>query len=472
MSTAVNEHKPSLLRRVLVICVPILIVVGFFVAMQTIVALKKEPEEKRRPFNTLAVMADYAVKEDVFLTVNAQGEAQPSIEIDLVPEVGGKIIYVSPNFVQGGIIKKGETLIRIDTRDYDVALIRAKAGVAQAQQILAREVAEGDVAARDYEDLGIGGTPSPLALRIPQRQQAEASLQAAQAEVQAAELQLTRTSVRAPFDGRVKSKSSDIGKFVSPGSPLGRIFSADIIEVRLALSDADLSKLDLPLAFAAKSRKDAPKVELSAVVAGKRRLWDGSIMRTDSTYDTQTRALFAIVEVFDPYGKGASEDGVPLAPGLFVDAKIIGKSYENVIVIPRDGLRPANKVYVVNDKGKSQIRDVEVIDTNSKRAIISSGIEGGELVILSPMEESRTTMTLKALDINDPSNVLVDPPEPEWMKKAAEKKAAEAEDGKKKKKKRGKDADTDGPPKRKSDESKAGTDTGSSDNSTAGGGDN
>lgn len=470
MSSTVTPHKPSILRRLLVIGIPILIIVGFIVAMNIIIAMNKKPEEKRKPFTTLAVMADYAVQDDVFLVVDAQGEAQPRTEIDLVPEVGGKIVYVSPSFVQGGIIKKGETLIRIDPRDYDIALIRAKASVAQAQQNLVREIAEGDVAVRDYEDLGIGGAPSDLAMRKPQRQQAEAALQAAQAEVQAAELQLTRTSVRAPFAGRVKSKNSDIGKFVSPGSTLGRIFSTDVVEVRLALSDADLSKVNLPLAFAATSRADAPKVELSAVIAGQRRMWDGRIMRTDGTYDTQTRALFAIVEVVDPYGKGASEDGVPLAPGMFVDAKIVGKTYENMIVIPRDGLRPGDKVYVVNDKGKSQIRDVGVVDTNAQRAVISSGLEVGELVILSPMEESRTAMTLKVLDVNDPKTVLVDPPEPEWMKKAREEKEAAAKDGKKKKR-GGKGSDKDAPLKKKpdADTEKSGADN--TDKSAATGGD-
>jgi len=115
-------------------------------------------------------------------------------------------------------------------------------------------------------------------------------------------------------------------------------------------------------------------------------------MRTDSTYDTATRALFAIAEVADPYGAGASKDGVPLAPGLFVDADISGKSFDNVITIPR--------------------------------AVLTGGVEVGELVVLSPMERSRTEMTLKVLDVNDPETVLVDPPKPEWMKKR------EAEDGK------------------------------------------
>jgi len=431
------------------IVIPIFIVIGFIVATQAIIAMNKKPEEKKRPFNTLAVMADYAVMDDVQLAVTTQGESRPRTEIDLVPEVGGKIVYVSPNFIEGGIIRKGETLIRIEDADYKVAVVRAQASVAQAEQTLIREKAEGEIARRDYEELG-RGTPSPLALRQPQQAQAQAALQAAQAEVDSMKLQLTRTAVRAPFTGRVRTKNSDLGQYVTPGRTLGRIFSTDVIEVRLPLTDNDLAKMNLPLAYVAKDRASAPDVKLSATVAGQRRNWTGKIMRTDSAYDTQTRALFAIAEVFDPYGKGASENGVPLAPGLFVDAEVRGKTYESVITIPRDGLRPGDKVYVVDDKGKSEIRDVSVIDTDVSRAVISSGLETGELVILSPMEESRTAMTLKVLDINDPKKVLVDPPKPDWLVKREEaEKAAEAKgDGKKKRDKKGEGDQT---PKKKSD---------------------
>jgi len=423
------KKKSSFIRRLLIILIPILIIIGFVVTTAVIIKLNEKPEEKKRPFNTLAVMADYAVQDNVQLTVSAQGEARPRTEIDLVPEVGGKIVYVSPNFIEGGIIRKGETLIRIEDADFKVALVRAQSSIAQAEQVLIREQAEGEIARRDYEELG-RGEPSALALRQPQQAQAQASLQLAQAEMEAAKLQLTRTEVKAPFTGRVRAKSSDLGQFVSPGRTLGRIFSTDVIEVRLPLTDNDLSKMDLPIAYVAKDRAAAPNVKLSAIIAGQRQYWDAKLMRTNSTYDTQTRALSAIVEVFDPYGKGKSQNGVPIAPGLFVDAEIGGKLFEDVILLPRDGLRPGNKVYVVNDKGKSDIRDVAVIDTDAKQAVLSSGVEAGELIVLSPMEESRTAMTLKVLDVNNPKNILVDPPKPEWMKKK------EAEEGKDKKKKR------------------------------------
>jgi RND family efflux transporter MFP subunit len=396
-----------------------LVLVGLIVIAIIWIGMNEKPEEQRRSFNTLAVMGAPAYSDNVQLTIETQGEARPQIEIDLVPEVGGKIVYVSPNFIEGGVFKKGETLVRIDDSNTQVAKIRAQAAVAQAEQALAREIAEGEIARRDFEELG-RGQPSDLALRIPQRLQAEASLQAAKADLQNAELQLSRTKVVAPFSGRVRSKASDVGQFVSPGARLGRIFSTDIVEVRLPLTDTDLARVDLPIAYNATSREEAPQVKLSGVIGGQLQEWTGQIMRTDSTYDVQTRALFAIVEVKDPYGTGASQNGVPLAPGLFVDAQILGKTIEGAIVISRDGLRPQDEVYVVDDKGQAEIRQTVVLDTNPERAVLASGVDVGELVVISPMERSRTAIPLRVLDPNDPQKIIVEPPEPEWMKRARE----------------------------------------------------
>jgi len=449
---------------ILILAIPILIIIGFIVVTRIVVEANKKPKERTRSFNTLAVLADYARTDDVQLKVSAQGEVRPQIEIDLVPQVGGQIINVSRNFIQGGTFKKGEVLLQIEPADFEIAVIQAESDVALAEQNLIREVAEGDIARRDYEELG-RGTPTALALREPQRAQAEAAVKAAKGRLQTARLQLERTKVRAPFDGRVRAKSSDIGQFVSPGARLGQIFSTDVIEVRLPLTDNDLYKVDLPLAFSAKNRKDAPKVELSAIIAGETRYWTGHLMRTDSVIDVQTRALSAIVEVLDPYGAGRSEDGFPIAPGLFVDAAIDGRKFENVIIIPRDGLRPEDKVYLSDDKGKVQIRDVEVIDSNAERAVIGSGIADGELVVLSPMEPSRTRLNLRVSDVNDPTKILVEPPEPEWAKKAREAKEAKSEKlNEFRKKKAKKDGKEFKPFKKSSDDKK---DRGASDDKTA-----
>ena len=437
------QGKGNAFHKAMIILIPFLIIAGFIIVTIVTIKANQKPKERRRNFNTLAVMADYAVRDNVQLSVTTQGEARPQTEIDFVPQVGGKIVYVSPNFIEGGIFKKGEVLIRLEDADFKVAMVRAEANVAQAQQTLVREIAEGEIARQDYAELG-SGNASALALREPQRKQAEAGLQASMAELEGAKLQLTRTEVRAPFSGRVRTKNSDLGQFVSPGFSLGRIFSTDVVEVRLPLTDNDLSKIDLPIAYVAPSRQAAPKVSLSAVIAGKKQVWEGRIMRTDPVYDTQTRALFAIAEVSDPYGKGVSDNNVPLAPGLFVDAALSGKKFEDVIVLPRDGLRPEDEVYVVDDKGKVDVRQAQVLDTNADRAVLLSGVAPGELVVLSPLSKNRISITLKALDINDPSKVLVDPPKPEWQKKLEAENKEGADKGKKKKRRWGKKPKKDG----------------------------
>ena len=408
-NVGVNEEQTgSLIRKILVILIPILIILTAVVLAIVLVSSRKKPEVKKRGAPTLAVMATEAVSDNVQLTVNVQGETRPRTEIDLVPEVGGKITYVSPKFLGGGLFAKGDTLYRIDQSDYQVAVVRAEAAVARAQQVLVREKAESEIASKDWDDLGTGPA-SDLTLRKPQMLEAQAGLQSAQADLDNAKIRLGRTAVRAPFNGRVREKFADLGQYVNPGSRLGRIFATDITEVRLALSDADLTRLDIPIAYVAKTRESAPDVRITGTIGGQVREWPAKIMRTDSTFDTQTRSLFAIAEVVDPYGKGAAEGGYPLAPGMYVDAAISGKSLENVITIPRDGLRPENKVYVVNMEGVAESRSPIVLDANPQRAVLAGGIEPGELIILSPLEKSQISLKFKVLDVNDPSKVLVEP---------------------------------------------------------------
>ena len=405
----ISHQRGSILRIGLVLASLIAVLAFFWLATIALKKLYKKPEVKKRTRPVIAVMVDQARQDTVQLVVHVQGESSPRTEIDLVPEVAGKIVYVSPKFIDGGIFKKDDVLFRIDPSDYKVGVVRAEAAVARAEQALLREQKEGEIAAQDWEDLGGGKEASDLTLRKPQLKEAQANLQSARADLENAKIRLRRTEVRAPFNGRVRSKIADIGQYVGPGTRLGKIFSTDIAEVRLALSDTDIARLDLPLAYVARDRKNAPDVELSAIIGGQQRVWHGKIMRTSAAYDPQTRSIFAIAEVVDPYGKGAADQHYPLAPGLFVDANIQGKRLEHVIVIPRDGLRPEDQVYVVDKDGVAEARNVQVIDTSPTRAILSSGIEPGEYVIVSPLEKSQINLKFRALDVHDPSKVLIEP---------------------------------------------------------------
>ncbi len=415
-----DNHQGSTRRKttiILSLLAPILIFVFFVVMGNILKENSKQPEIQKRARPVLAVMASTAISDTVQLKVNVQGQSRPRTEIDLVPEVGGKIVSVSTKFISGGIFNKGDVLYRIDPSDYQVAVVRAEATVARAQQVLMREESEGAIAKLDWDDLGGGKDATALTLRHPQLLEAQASLQSAEADLENAQIRLRRTAVTAPFNGQVREKFADIGQFVNPGAKLGRIFSTDIAEVRLALSDADIARINLPLAYVAESRETAPDVKLSATIGGQLREWDGKIMRTDAAYDPLTRSMYAIAEVQDPYGVGAANGNFPLAPGLFVDAAIDGKTIENVIIIPRDALRPEDKVYTVDAEGIATSNDVTVVDTNPSRAVLLNGIAAGDLVIVSALEKAQISLTFRVLDINDPTKILIEPKKSEREKK-------------------------------------------------------
>ncbi len=389
-----SHRKKRTIGRVIFFFMPVIILlagVGGFVAL----GLKSPKAEKEdNEIKAVPVLVTSPSSEQVNLRVLTQGEVKARTEIDVVPQVGGKIEYISRSFLEGGIFKKGEVLIRIESADYDLRVVQAEATVAQAQQGLLREEAEAQIAARDWEELG-EGKASALTLRVPQLAQAKASLAAANASLADAKLQLGRTYIRAPFAGRVRTKGADVGQYVTPGARLGRIFSTDVVDVRLPLTDAELAKLDLPLAFVEDKNNPGPQVKLSAVVAGKPRVWDGRITRTDSAIDATTRVLFAFVEVKEPYGKG-SDDGMPLVVGLFVQADVQGRSLPNALVIPRQALRGNDKVYLADDESL-HIATVQIASSDRQNAIVTSGLSVDDKIITSPVRGATEGMKIETV---------------------------------------------------------------------------
>lgn len=360
------------------------------------IAMGGDKTEKREeaPVTAMPVLTETPKSENMQLTVITQGEVSPRTEIELVPQVGGKIDYISPSFVDGGFFHKGDLLIRVEQTDYTLGVVQADAQVAQAQQVLEQEQAEANLAAQDWKELG-RGEASALTLRKPQLAKARASLAAAKATLADARLALKRTEIRAPFTGRVRSKGADIGQYVTPGTRLGRIFSTGVVDVRVPLTDADLAKLGLPLAFTESKAHPGPDVTLSAIVGGEPRSWKGHITRTDSAIDPKTRQLYAFAEVKDPYGKGA-DNGMPLAVGLFVQAKIEGREVGNAMVIPRSALRGENKVFLAKDD-TLDIVTVTVASSDRNAAIVTSGLNLDDKVITSPVRGAAPGMKIRTV---------------------------------------------------------------------------
>jgi len=346
------------------------------------------PEPERRVPEVVAplVRVQPVTFETVQLTVASQGTVAPRTESRLVSEVAGRVEWVSPSFVSGGFFEQGEPLVRIDDHDFRQAVVRAEADVTRARLRLAQEEAEAEVARREWEDLG-QGEATPLTLRVPQVDDARATLAAAEAALQTARRDLERTEVRAPYVGRVRSKAVDLGQFVTVGTSLGSIYSVDYAEIRLPLPDQDLAFLDLPLVYRGNEGSNpGPKVTLSARFAGGDYSWTGRVVRTEGEIDAQSRLVHVVARVKDPYGRGANPDRPPLAAGMFVQAEIAGRAVPDVAVLPRAALRGTNEMLVVDDEDRLRIRAVDVLRTTSETVIVRGGLEAGERVCLSPLE--------------------------------------------------------------------------------------
>ena len=376
------------------ISLPIMIIVAGLGAYQLLTELKPLPQksdETRRPISVFIERVKYA---KVHSSVSTQGEVRAKTQVDIIAQVTGIVTSVSSEFIEGGKVKPGMPLISIERSDYYAAVRAAEARQASAEVLVLQANADADVARYQLRN----ETKAPdLALRKPQVAQAQANLRAANAELTQARLNLARTQVSLPFNGRIVDTAVALGQYVTPGTLIGQAFADDIVEIRLPLNDAQIATLDLPVGFIADA-DNAPLVSITSILANRHHRWLGSLQRLDATVDPSTRMLFGTAQVLDPYGQGASKIGMPLAVGLFVSAKIAGPTLENVLVISRSALRAGSLVYVLSNDNTLEIRPVEIAYISDSEVVISAGLEVGELVIRSSIRNATEGMPLEIIE--------------------------------------------------------------------------
>jgi len=324
----------------------------------------------------------------ITLSVHSQGIVTPRNEIDLVPEVAGKVIYLHADFVAGGFFKRDELLVTIDPRDYDVAIAEVQAQIAEAKRLVAMEEAQADQAHNEWQALA-DGEPSALAMREPQLAEARAKLKSAEANLALAKVKRSRCELRAPFTGRLQSKTIGLGQFIQPGDKIARIFSTDVAEIRLPLSTAQLNFLDLPLA----ATRKGPSVSLSAQFAGTLHTWEGRIVRTEGSLDESTGVLYAVAEVQEPYRQ--KNNRPPLLANLFVQADIAGKAVDNIFALPLLAMNASQEVLLVDNQQKLHIRRVEVLRNEDDRILVKAGLNAGDQLVTSGVDVPVEGMTVK-----------------------------------------------------------------------------
>lgn len=388
------------LRIILMVLLPVLVLVGGVIGAKTLIESRVEPEREEAVIEPPLVRVVEAQPETVRLSVRAEGVVAPRTQSQLVPEVSGRVIEVSPSLAAGGFFDKDEVLIRIDRREYELAVVRARAAVAQAKRQLATERQEAEVARKEWAELG-EGEPSPLVVREPQLAEARATLASAEAALEQAEYDLERTVVKAPYAGRVRSKSVDVGQFVQRGAAVATIYSTDIAEVRLPIPNNELAYVDLPLAYRNQDRGETsgPPVTIRADFAGRTYEWRGRINRTEAEIDPQTRAVQAVAQIQDPYAKTGGRP--PLAVGMFVEAEIQGRAVR-AFSLPRNALRGGDTVLIVTPEDRIELRPVDVFRAEADRLLIRDGIEAGERVCVSNLEAAVDGMKVRTVR-NDPA---------------------------------------------------------------------
>jgi len=369
------------MRLLIKILIPMFILVAGVLGARTIIGNK--PEARSRPSFTLvqAVEATRPERSDYQVMVRSQGSVTPSRESSVVPEVTGIIRKVSPNFVAGGYFKAGELLLEIDRRDYEIALSQMSANFAQANALLQEELARSGQAKQDWKSLGRKGQPSELTARVPQVAAARASLAAAKAKIEQAELDLERTRILAPYDGRVLQKNIDEGEFVTRGTSLGRLYSVASADVRLPISSRQLTHLPIPELGSLGSVNQAP-VTFSATIGGRQQNWKGRLVRSEGV-DAGSQQLTVIAQIDDPFNKDQSASALQI--GQFVAAVVEGELLKDVFVIPRSAIREKNEVLIIDDESRLQKRNVTIAWSDDEFVAVTEGFEDGDVLTLTAL---------------------------------------------------------------------------------------
>ena len=314
------------------------------------------------------------------LSVNSEGNVQPSVETKLVAQVAGEVIEVSDSLVAGGDFSKGDVLLRLDPRDYEIAVTRSQAAMsrAEAEQRFAAEEAARIKSLYGDELASIAELQNAERLLAV----ANAALTDARAALMRATVDLERTVFRAPFNGRVRGEEVDAGQFVAKGSMIATLYDTDRLQVRLPLADSQLAYLDASYAQTGLAGDTPANVLLTADYAGDTQTWSAKLLRTEGDISVKSRFLYVIVEVTNTL----SSNGVRLPVGLFVDAAIEGRTMDNLVSVPRTALRPDNSVMIINERNQLEFRDVSIFKLSDSDVLISEGLVSGERISTSPLQ--------------------------------------------------------------------------------------
>lgn len=379
------------------------ILVAGFVGLFLMIALRPDPpKEERVQQSPLVTTVNPEIRQGS-LMVRGNGTVRPTREINLAAEVAGKIVDVSSALVSGGSFRTGQVLVHIDSTDYLNAVAMAQSEVTQRQYELLLAQEEMNIAREEWERLkarvGTDALPDSsamgsLVLKEPQYKLAQALLNTAKTRLADAETRLARTHVKAPFNGRVRTKQVDLGQYVGPGQAVAMIYNTDQVEIVVPLPSRDAALI--PNLWTRAGSRGRIAATVRAEFGGKTYEWDGYVDRTEGAIAANTRTVNVVVRVSNPYR--SDETGrPPLLVDMFTEVEIQGAERDHYVVLPREALREGSTVWVA-EAGVLQSRPVEVLQEVGENIILIDGFRAEDQVITSNLTVMTEGMSVRVAE--------------------------------------------------------------------------
>ena len=390
-----NPHgRPPISRRekfaLTVASLVIILVAG---ALAGYMMTNKPKAQRSRPAPIAPLVSVIEVTSGSYpITIPVMGTVTPAAEVDLKARVGGEVVWVHPEFVEGGVVNKGQVLVKIDPVDYELALTAKKAGLETAMADLKAEQGQQEIARAEWELLGLGEDASArdreLALRLPQLSAKEARLEAARAEVSQAELDLERTVIKAPFNAVVRSTSVNVGGQVTSQSTLANLVESDTFYIQALVPLDRLKLITLP---------DGPgsPVSIASVTTGNGRIREGSVFKLLSDLEPSGRLARLLIKVEDPLDlKSPSSERSPMLMGDYVSVRIMGRRIEDVYRIDQGNLRDGSLIYTVDHDNRLHIVNVDVVWREVDHVLVR-GIDPQQRLVVSNLSAAVEGMEVR-----------------------------------------------------------------------------
>jgi RND family efflux transporter MFP subunit len=313
----------------------------------------------------------------------------PDRQVILKSRVSGEVVSISDSFVQGGLIKKGETLITLDDADYLIQVQKAESAVDKVLSDLAIEKGSQLIAEAELKLINEASEEeiksTDLALRKPQLVQANAALESVRADLEQARLNLARTRIIVPFNALVLEKNVNSGSLVTVQGTIATLVDVDTYRVEALVPPDRLAKIRIHETRGSEALIHSQYSEHT---------WQGRVVRTTGKMAGKSRMAGVIILVPDPLGLTRNENRVQLLLDDYVDVRIMGQRLENVFSIPRSILRDGNTLWVFQD-GVLEIRQVDLVWKEDGRVFVGAGLSPGDRVITSDLPAPVKGMVLQ-----------------------------------------------------------------------------